>query len=175
MDRPMPNMAFRFMSFFLGCRDLFIPPQTKLSGISIKPGHQILDFGCGPGAYSLKAAEMVGAKGKIYAMDIHPLAIKRVQTKAAHRGVQNIETIQSARDTGLAGGSIDIIFLFGVYHSLKNPEWVLEEFYRIIKKSGTLSVIDPHIKENELIAGITQSAQFKLMQTVKKVHLFGVV
>jgi len=43
--------------------------------LSFKEYH-VLDYGCGPGSYIKPLLELVGCSGKIFALDIHPLAIK---------------------------------------------------------------------------------------------------
>lgn len=79
MDRPMSNLHFRFMSFAFKFRDFFKPRKNVLRGVDIRPGFHVLDYGCGPGSYTVIAAKLVGNSGKVYALDIHPLAIQKVQ------------------------------------------------------------------------------------------------
>jgi len=85
MDKPVSNFNFRFMALCLKLRDLFLPREIILQEAQIEPGFVVLDFGCGPGSYSVLAAQMVGATGKIYALDIHPLAGQMVQKAAAKK------------------------------------------------------------------------------------------
>jgi len=40
-----------------------------LEKVGIQRGHIVLDFGCGSGTYTLPAAEMVGNRGRVYAVD----------------------------------------------------------------------------------------------------------
>jgi len=75
MDKPMSNFDFKFMSLGYKFRDLFLPRLNILEEVGIKPGFHVLDFGCGPGSYIIPLAKLVGESGKVYAMDIHPLAI----------------------------------------------------------------------------------------------------
>ena len=76
--------------------------RKPLKKAGIKEGQTVLDFGCGPGHYAIAAAKMVGAKGKVYALDIHPLAVQSVEKKAKKEGLTNITTIVSDRDTAAA-------------------------------------------------------------------------
>jgi methylase of polypeptide subunit release factors len=46
-----------------------------------------LDFGCGSGSYAIPAAKMVRERGIVYALDIHPLAVKAVEKKAKKLGL----------------------------------------------------------------------------------------
>ena len=79
MTSILSNFEFQFMCFFLKLRDKIIPPQKILNEIGIKPNLILLDYGCGPGSFSLAAAELVGKTGKVFALDIHPLALKKVK------------------------------------------------------------------------------------------------
>jgi ubiquinone/menaquinone biosynthesis C-methylase UbiE len=69
--------------------------------IEIKPGDQILDFGCGPEIFTIMSAEKTGNSGKVYALDIHPLAAKMVEQKARQKKFGHIITILSDCDTSI--------------------------------------------------------------------------
>jgi ubiquinone/menaquinone biosynthesis C-methylase UbiE len=77
IDKPMSNLSFKFMAFFFKFRDLFTSPVKILEQIGIGPGWNVLDYGCGSGSYSILAAQLVRPAGKVYAADIHPLAITK--------------------------------------------------------------------------------------------------
>lgn len=79
MDKTNSDFHFKLMSFEFKVRDFFLPRMNILKEVGIKPGFHVLDYGCGPGSYIIPLAELVGKSGKIYALDIHPLAIQIVQ------------------------------------------------------------------------------------------------
>lgn len=106
----MSNLSFRFMSFYFRIRDLFSSPIKILKQIGIRPGSYVLDYGCGSGSYTIPAAQLVGPTGKVYAADIHPLAIREVQKKASMRRHSNIHTILSNCNTQLPSASIEFCF-----------------------------------------------------------------
>jgi ubiquinone/menaquinone biosynthesis C-methylase UbiE len=112
MDKPMSDFRFRAMAFLFQVRDLIRPRENILAEVELEPNLHVLDFGCGPGSYTLLAAQQVGATGKVYALDIQPTAIKYVQEAAQKRGLTNIETIRSDCATGLADESIDVVLLY---------------------------------------------------------------
>jgi ubiquinone/menaquinone biosynthesis C-methylase UbiE len=126
MDRPMNNFVFKLMSFEFGLRYLFSPPQNTLKEIGIKLSFWMLDYGCGPGSYSIATAEFVGKSGKVYALDIHPLAIQRIQKIASKKGLTNIETIRSDCATGLSDRSIDVVLLYNTLHDLSRPNFSMK-------------------------------------------------
>lgn len=161
MSNAKGNNHFRLMSFSLWLRDVFFPPTKKLQKAELKPGDQVLDFGCGPGSFSLAAARIVGPSGKVYALDIHPLALRNVQRKASKRGLQNIKTISSDRATELADQSVNMVILNDVLHEVDDPDAVLSELHRILKPDGTLFFSDHHIGNKEALTILTQKGLFQ--------------
>jgi ubiquinone/menaquinone biosynthesis C-methylase UbiE len=172
MDKPMSALHFRFMKFGLKVRDYFAPRRDILLEIGMEPGSVVLDFGCGPGGYVASASEMAGASGKVYALDIHPRAVESVRRLAAKKRLTNVETILSARDTGLPDGSVDVVLLYDILHMLEDQESILRELQRVLKPDGILSFSDHHMKEPEIISEMTQSGLFKLVRKGKKTYSF---
>ncbi|NHJ48659.1 MAG: class I SAM-dependent methyltransferase [Asgard group archaeon] len=173
MSKPVSKIAFRFMAFFIRCRDIFSPPHKELERLGIDfEGNQLLDYGCGPGGYSIAAAKIVGKNGKVHAADIHPLAIKYVKQKAKKSNITNIDFIQTDCETGLSNNSIDRIMFYDILHLINNHERNLQEFHRILKKNGTLIVSNHHMKEKEILQAITTNNLFKLAFNVNKTYIF---
>jgi len=172
MDKPMRDLHFRFMSFGYKFRDFFKPRQDVLKEVDIRPGFHVLDYGCGPGSYSIIAAELVGTTGKVYALDIHPLAVKRVQDIASKKGLTNIETIRADCATGLEDSSVDVILLYDTFHSLGDPDAVLAELHRVLRSNGILSFSDHHMKEDEIVSRLTNRGLFNLSRKGEMTYTF---
>ena len=136
------STKIRIEYFLLGLRDkLGIPfnPEEELNKINIGEGQRMLDYGCGVGSYTFPVASSVGKKGKVYALDKQPFAIRRVKERAQKDGFRNIDTILSDGDTGLPDESVDVILLYGVLPEIKSKEPLLKELYRVLKPDGYLS------------------------------------
>ena len=170
MDKPMPNIGFKCMSFAFKFRDFLLPRKYVLEEVGIQPGFHVLDFGCGPGTYTTIVAELVGRTGKIYALDIHPLAIQQVQKTASKKKLTNITTICSDCLTDLENSSIDVVLLYDTFHHLSNPDLVLEELHRTLKPNGILSFSDHHMKEENILSHLTDKGLFKLSRKGKKTY-----
>jgi ubiquinone/menaquinone biosynthesis C-methylase UbiE len=166
------NLYYEGMCFFYKVRDFFSSPLKMLNEAGIKQGCSVLDFGCGPGSYSIAASKLAGEKGSIYSLDIHPLAIRKVKCTAEKQRLGNIETIQTDCKTGLPDGSMDIVLLYNVYHDLHNKMKVLEELHRILKDIGTLSFSDHHIRKEDILSELTKGDFFKLDREHKKTYGF---
>jgi len=77
----MPRIGFAIMKTVLTLRSIFKKPERTLREMGLRKGQTILDYGCGIGSFSITAAKMVGDEGVVYALDIHPLAIRAVEKK----------------------------------------------------------------------------------------------
>ena len=172
MDKPKSNFDFRFMSLGYKFRDFFSPRRDVLKEAGIKPGFHVLDYGCGPGSYIIVTAELVGKSGKIYALDIHPLAIQMVQNIVSKRQLTNVETICSDCKTGLPDNSVDVVLLYDTFHVLSDPNGVLEELHRVLKPSGILSFSDHHMEENKIVSKVTNRKLFRLSRKGKRTYSF---
>jgi len=175
MGKPMSSSHFRFMSFGYKFRDFFLPRKNVLKEAGIKPGFHVLDYGCGPGSYIIATAELVGKSGKIYALDIHPLAIQMVQSIATKKQLTNVETICSDCKTGLPDKSIDVALLYDTLHGLSEPNEVLAELHRVLKPNGILSFSDHHMKESEIISKMTDKGLFRLSRKGERLYNFSKV
>ena len=172
MDKPMPNIMFKGMCFIFMVRDLFRPRKNILMEAGIKLGDHVLDYGCGPGGYVPPAVELVGDSGRIYALDINPLAVKRVQKIASKNQLANVETICSDCKIGLHDDSLDVVLLYDIFHMLSDPNGVLKELHRVLKPNGILSFSDHHMKENEIMSKITGGGFFELSKNGKRTYSF---
>jgi ubiquinone/menaquinone biosynthesis C-methylase UbiE len=169
----MSNLAFNGMSLMFKVRDFVSPRRRVLEEAGLRPGDRVLDYGCGPGAYVPDAAEMVGRSGKIYALDMHPLAIKRVRSIAERRGLVNVETIHSDCRTGLPNECLDVVLLYDVFHVLDKPRAVLAELYRVLKARGTVSFSDHHMQHEDIVAGMTDGGLFVLVDRGERTYTFA--
>ena len=169
----MGNMSFNMMSLFFKIRDLFSPPEKTVGEVGIKPGDNVLDYGCGPGSYAIAAADLVGDSGKVYAVDVHPLALRRVAAAASKKNLHNVETILTDCPTDLEAESIDAALLYDTYHDLGDPLGVMKELHRILKPGSILSFSDHHMKAEEVVPEVERSGLFRLLKKSEKSFLFG--
>ncbi|TET68255.1 MAG: class I SAM-dependent methyltransferase [Candidatus Aminicenantes bacterium] len=172
MDKPMSDHHFKFMSFGYKFRDFFLPRKKILDEVGIKEGFHILDYGCGPGDYVAAASKLVGKSGKVYALDIHTLAIQKVKDVVSKYNLQNVETIRSDCKTGLPDNSIDVVLLYDTFHDLSHPNRVLKELHRVLKPKGILSFSDHHMEENEIVSKLTDKRLFRLLSRGKRTCSF---
>jgi len=172
MDKPEPNFHFKLMSLTYKFRDLLLPRKRILEEVGIRPGFRVVDYGCGPGSYIIAVAQLVGESGEIYAVDIHPLAIQMVENIVSKRQLAKVRTIRSDCKTGLPDNWADLVLLYDAFHDLNDPNGVLEELHRVLKPDGTLSFSDHHLKEDEIVSGVTNRGLFRLSQKGRRTYTF---
>jgi ubiquinone/menaquinone biosynthesis C-methylase UbiE len=142
-----PNAVYKINIWFWKFTDLIWNPRLHLKKIPLKEGMKVVDYGCGPGRYAIPIAELVGPKGKVFAVDIQPLAIKTVKEKAARQGLTNIEPILvDSYDTGIQDSSIDLVLLIDTFHQIGDRDALLREIHRILKPGGFLFMDPGHMK-----------------------------
>ncbi len=136
------KIHFRMMSLIH--EDLyrvFRDPYQVLDAAGLKPGQDVLEVGCGPGFFTVPAAQIVGEEGSVYALDINPLALERVRQKIGKSGVANVTTILGdAAQTGLPDQSFDLVFVFGLGHAIGDVDGIMAELHRVLEPAGILSV-----------------------------------
>lgn len=173
IDKSASDFHFKLMAITFKLRDILSPRKNILKETGIKQGFHVLDYGCGPGSYTTAASELVGGSGKVYALDIHPLAIRKVRDIVSKNKLTNVETILSDCKTGLPDNSVNVVLLYDTFHDLSYPNGVLQELHRVLKSDGFLSFSDHHMKEQEIISKVTETGLFKLSGKGERTYSFS--
>jgi ubiquinone/menaquinone biosynthesis C-methylase UbiE len=169
----MSNIWFKMMALEFRIRDSRHPRAEILQEVGLKQGFQVLDYGCGPGGYVLPASKLIGETGKLYALDVLPIAIKMVKDIVAENGLKNVETILSDCATGLPSESVDAVLLYDVFHDLEDQTTVLAEICRVLKPEGVLSFSDHHLKEQDILLSVDDGKLFKWLRKDEHTYSFG--
>ncbi len=125
----------------------FLGPMIRLGDRSIRrvaayvqKGQVAADIGCGWGHYSFALAEMVGPRGKVYAVDLARKCILAIKKKAEKGGWQQVVEAResTAADLGfIKDGSVDFVFANGLLCSMAvDRPSAVGEIKRILKPTG---------------------------------------
>jgi|CXWL01.1.fsa_nt_gi ubiquinone/menaquinone biosynthesis C-methylase UbiE len=109
----------------------------RRAGITV--GQTLLDIGCGPGYASVELAEIVGAEGRVIAVDGSRRFLDFLGAQAAQRGIKNIECHEVDLDRAeLPGSLVDGAWSRWVFSFVKSPRRVLEKVKAAIRPGGVL-------------------------------------
>jgi len=145
--KPMPDTSFKCMMWIFKLIDLFWNPQKHIKKIPLKEGMTVVDYGCGPGRYTIPIAKLIGPKGKVFAIDIQPLAISTVKKKAVGEALTNVEAIMvDSYDTGIQEATVDLVLLVDTFHDISDRDALFQEIHRILKQDGILFMDPGHMK-----------------------------
>jgi ubiquinone/menaquinone biosynthesis C-methylase UbiE len=119
--------------------------DTLFPQMGIEKGKIVVDFGCGPGAFTIPIARAVGKEGIVYAIDKNEKYLSDLKEMAESEGLENIKIIMS-QDEGeipLPSNLADVFLLFDVLHHL---DWrkIFSEVKRITKPDGKICVYPHH-------------------------------
>ncbi|MFO7246570.1 MAG: methyltransferase domain-containing protein [Bacillota bacterium] len=114
-----------------------------LDTLGVGPGDRFLDVGSGPGLASLLAAERVGRRGRVVALDRNPEALELLRHQARRRKLDWIETITAdAAAMPFLSGAFTHAMLTLVLHHLVDPMPVMKEIRRVLAAGGRLLAAD---------------------------------
>ena len=167
MQHRMGDFWFRLMALEYRIRSRPSSVLRELDEAGVRRGMRVLDFGCGPGRFTLPVARIVGSEGKVFAVDIHPLARLAVQKAAYRDGLTNIEVIDSDCATGLGPQSVDVVLLYDTLHDVMDKGAVLRELRRILGPVGRISYKDHTLWGEPLLALMRGNGFFPVEQELR--------
>ncbi len=104
-------------------------------------GHTVLDVGCGPGHAAMDLAEIVGASGRIVAIDQSRRFLDALDATRRQRGLANITALELDLDAAdLPPVGADGAWARWVFAFVKHPRDLLRRVSAAVKPSGVLVV-----------------------------------
>lgn len=102
-----------------------------------RPGDVVLDAGCGRGAATLPAAEAVGERGRVEAIDLSP-AMVALLAAAAPPNVT--AAVGDAESPSFAEGTFDAVLSAFVIFMLPDPAGALRRYRALLRPGGTVAL-----------------------------------
>lgn len=124
----------------------FLEPDKIVRSFSLERGDYVADFGAGHGYFTILMARIVGADGKIYAIDVQKAALEIIKARAQLEHLLNIEVVWGNLDeksgSKIKDGYIDFVVMSNILFQADHKNVMLEETYRILRQTGRLAVIE---------------------------------
>ncbi len=119
------------------------PLSTALERLGLGEGWRCVDVGAGAGDVSVALAAMVGATGRVYAVDSDPRACDEVARAAAAAGEAQVFALtQSGEDLRLPE-TVDLAFCRFLLMHVNDPSAVLRKMAESVRPGGYLVAQEP--------------------------------
>ena len=130
--------------------------EQLLKKVGIRPGDQVLDFGCGNGCYTIPAAMRAGEEGVVYALDRSKYALNELIREVTNRNLRNVVLLHSIEELNraLGGSRLDVLLLYDVIHSYYFTNRQRVDLFRflapLVNKRGIVSIFPRHMSSREI-------------------------
>ena len=117
-------------------------PQKLVQAAGIQAGQTVLEIGCGNGFFTPSISRLLGKDGRLYATDLHPVAVEETRRKVAELGLDNvIVQLEDGMHTGFADAMFDAVLLYGVVPApVISMPVISREIYRLLKPGGIYAI-----------------------------------
>jgi ubiquinone/menaquinone biosynthesis C-methylase UbiE len=124
-------------------REVFAKRSAIARACGIKAGGAIADVGAGTGLFLDFFARDATRSGRVYAVELAPKFVQRLQDRAVARNQPQVEVVQcTERDVSLPSSSVDVVFTCDTYHHFEYPNATLASIRRALRPNGTFVIVD---------------------------------
>ncbi len=124
-------------------RDLFEREEKSLEFIKqYGKGKKILDVGCGDGLFMDKLRDALAdhKKIEIWGVDYSKYKLKKAEDKG-----HNVKWCDLEKGLPFEDETFDVVYAAELIEHLYNPDFFLEECYRVLRKGGLIIVSTPNL------------------------------
>ncbi len=122
-------------------RDEWQQPDRVLGLLGVGPGAQVADVGAGAGYFTDRLAMLVGADGRVIAVDIDPDTLAHLVTRFAGTRAVVVQRGLPA-DPRLPAASVDAVLMADTFHEVAAPDAMLAAIRTALRPGGRLVVVD---------------------------------
>jgi ubiquinone/menaquinone biosynthesis C-methylase UbiE len=109
----------------------------------IRPGDTVLDIGAGAGTDTLIASRLVGAQGKVLAIDITLAMGRRLRGLVTRCGIGNVEVIEgNVEALPLPAASAHVVTSNGMLNLVPDKRKAVAEIFRVLRPGGHAQIAD---------------------------------
>ena len=124
-------------------RDAWQKPEEVIHALALPAGASVADIGAGGGYFTEKLARAVGSTGRVYATDVQPTMIRKLQRRVEKRSLTNVTVIHSGfDDPGLSEQSCDLAFFSSVYKEIDDRVEYMKRLRRALKAGGRVAILE---------------------------------
>ena len=120
-----------------------------LSGLGIRSGDRVLDFGCGMGGYVIPLAQVVGSDGKVIAVDNSPTHLEALRVRLAEEPNREVVDVRLTKGdlalAWIADHFLDGVLLFDVLQFVADWDELFSTLHRLLKPKGLVFINPSHL------------------------------
>ena len=120
-----------------------------LSGLGIRSGDRVLDFGCGMGGYAIPLAQVVGSDGKVIAVDNSPTHLEALRVRLAEEPNREVVDVRLTKGdlalAWIADHFLDGVLLFDVLQFVSDWDVLFSTLHRLLKPKGLVFINPSHL------------------------------
>ena len=153
---------------------------TQILQPYVHGGMTVLEPGPGMGFFTILLARLVGAAGRVVAVDLQPKMIAALKRRAANTGVlDRVDArVCSADSMGLddLAGKVDFTFAFAMVHEFPDAKRFFAEVARCSKAGASVLLAEPrgHVSdakfEDELAAAAVSQFVLSTRPVIRRSH-----
>ncbi|MBI5510856.1 MAG: class I SAM-dependent methyltransferase [Deltaproteobacteria bacterium] len=112
----------------------------------IKEGARAADLGCGMGYFTPTLAKLVGARGRVQAIDLQPQQLARVRARARRAGVlDRVELVTAEPERLGLTPPVDFVLAFWMVHEVPNAAAFFTEIRNSLAPHATVLIAEPRV------------------------------
>ena len=126
----------------------------KILSPYINEGMTVLDFGCGPGYFTVDIAQMVGKSGRVIAADLQEGMLQKLRHKIHETELEERITLHRCEKNKIGlTENVDFALAFYVVHELPDQEEFFKELESILQPGGRALVVEPpfHVSKSAFL------------------------
>lgn len=124
----------------------FLHPEQTVALFGLRPGMIVADFGAGGGYFTIPMARVVGAEGKVFAIDVQQPTLAVVKSKANLERLLHVETVwadlELPQGSHLPEASVDLVMVANILFQAEAKEAIIAEARRVLRSGGDLIIIE---------------------------------
>lgn len=129
-------------------RSLWERTSDIIDNLGIVNGETVADIGCGSGFFTYQFSNMVGSKGKVYAIELKDEHLETLQSFLETEEIANVEIIKGREDILELPEKVDKMFMCSLYHVMygvipdNDRDTYLKSLRKCLKAGGELIIVD---------------------------------
>ena len=135
-----------------------------IASSNVSKGDKVLDIAGGTGDLAIKFRKKVGDSGKVILSDINGSMLEEGRKNLINHGVIDVDFIQAnAESLPFKDNTFDCVSIAFGLRNITHKNIALKQMHRVLKKGGSLLVLEFSKVENEMLEKIYDAYSFNLI------------